>query len=104
MSPRFSYIHGDTYKFEFWLVFGADGSMRMSRGAPSLARGERGMSCVAKLPASLFKTPELRAEITIPAEDAPSAFQIDVEAAGEALRQVVGVDIDLRVNGPGPQS
>jgi hypothetical protein len=101
LSARYSVTYGDTFKFEFWLVFGRDGSMRLSRGQPgSLGRGERAMSCVANLPASLFKTPELKAEITIPKGDAPAEFKIDVEAAGAALRQVVGVDIDLRVNSP----
>jgi hypothetical protein len=53
VSTRFSIVYGDTFKFEFWLVFSRDGSMRLSRGQPgSLARGERAMSCVAKLPAS----------------------------------------------------
>jgi hypothetical protein len=104
MGARYSMVYGDTFKFEFWLVFGRDGSMRLSRGQPgSLNRGERAMSCVANLPASLFKTPELKAEITIPKTDAPAEFRIDVEAAGAALRQVVGADIDLRVNGPEEQ-
>lgn len=101
MSARFSQVYGPVFKYEFWLVFSSDGGMRLSRGQPgSLGRGERAMSCVANLPRSLFKTPELKAEITIPEGDAPAEFKIDVEAAGAALRQVVGVDIDLRVNGP----
>ncbi len=99
MSPRYSMSRGDHIQYSFWLVFGADGSMRFSRGEPSLSRGERSMSCTANLPKSLFKTPELKATIGI-SEAVPSEFKIDIDAAGEALRQVIGCDIDFRVERP----
>ena len=70
--------------------------MRFSRSQPDIARGERGMACNATLPRSLFKTPELRASINIPDTGAP-VLQIDTEAASEALKSAIGVDIDLRV-------
>lgn len=96
MSPRHSTIRSTEIEYGFWLVFDADGGMRFSRGEPSIATGERSMSCQAKLPRSLFRTPTLTATIGV-SGPAPTAFHIDVEAAGAALRQVVGCDIDLQV-------
>lgn len=96
MTGRYSTVGYDHVEYAFWLVFSTDGTMRFSRGQPTVHRTERAMACTAKLPRSLFKTPELRATIGI-SEAAPSSYHIDVEAAGEALRQAVGCDIDLRV-------
>ncbi|MFG1461786.1 hypothetical protein V5F77_02720 [Xanthobacter sp. DSM 24535] len=96
MSPRHSCMGPNEISYSFWLVFDAAGSMRFSRGEPSVSRDERAMACTATLPRSLFSTPTLKATIGI-SDAVPSAFHIDVEAAGAALRQVVGCDIDLQV-------
>lgn len=96
MAAQFTQTHLDPMRFEFWLVFAADGGMRFSRGQPQVSRGERAMACSAMLPKSLFRTPELKATISFP-DGAPQDFKIDIEAAGEALRHVVGVDIDLQI-------
>ena len=98
MSTRHSIIRFDHIEYSFWLIFDRAGGVRMSRGEPSISRGERAMSCTAKLPKSLFKTPELKASIAI-GEQIPDTFQIDVAAASEALKQAVGVDVDLRISG-----
>jgi len=100
MSTRYTIIRSDGLEYGFWLIFSMDGNVRMSRGEPSISRGERAMSCTAKLPKSLFKTPELKASIAI-GEQIPDTFQIDVAAASEALKQAVGVDVDLRISGGG---
>lgn len=99
MSPRHSSVYTDRIEYAFWLVFDASGSVKMSRGQPNVGRGERAMSCTAVLPKSLFKTPELKATIGI-SEAVPSEFKIDIQAAGDALRRVIGCDIDLRVETP----
>lgn len=96
MKKSHSTVKGDHIEYSFWLAFDAQGGMRFSRGEPSTARGERAMQCVARLPRALFKTPELKASITV-ADHGPSNFSIDVEAAGKALRETLGVDLDLRV-------
>lgn len=103
MSPRHSIIRKDTIDYAFWLVFDADGGMRFSRGEPALGRGERSMACSAVLPRTLFRVPELKATIGV-SDAAPGSFTIDVEAAGAALRQVIGCDIDFRVQQPEEQS
>lgn len=99
MSPRFSQVRKDTIDYGFWLVFDADGGMRFSRGEPALGRGELGMSCSATLPRSLFGVPVLKATIGV-SDSGPNTFTFDVEAAGAALRQAVGCDIDFRVQQP----
>lgn len=93
---RFSSIRADHIEYSFWLVFSRNGDVRMSRGEPAIERGERAMSCTATLPLALFRTPELRAKIRVD-EAASMDFSIDVEAAAAALKQAVGVDVDLRI-------
>jgi hypothetical protein len=79
-----------------WLIFDATGTVRMTRGEPDVSRSERAMQLTVTVPLSLFKTPTIAATLTI---DAPVAAipQIDVTAAAEALRGVIGCDIDVRV-------
>lgn len=96
MSARYSSVYGPIFTYEFWLIFAEDGSLRMSRGEPSIGRGERAMSCKASLPRTLFTIPELKATIDL-TDSAPGDFTIDVQAAGEALRQVIGCDVDLQI-------
>jgi hypothetical protein len=99
MAPRYSVTRNNHIEYAFWLVFGDDGTMRFSRSEPTVSRGERSMSLTAKLPLSLFRTPELRAVIKVDGTT-PASFNIDVGAAGEALRHALGVDIDLQVRTP----
>jgi hypothetical protein len=96
---RYSTRRHDSIQYCFWLVFGDDGNLRMTRGEPDISRGERAMACTAELPLSLFSVPTLKATIGI-SEGVPSEFRIDVDAASDALRQAIGVDIDLRVVAP----
>lgn len=102
MTKRHSYISKDRIEFSFWLIFDADGGMRFSRGEPNIGRDERAMACTTALPRSLFGTPQLKARIDI-TEGGGAAFTIDVEAAADALRGALGVDIDLRVTTSGEQ-
>jgi hypothetical protein len=99
MSPRYSVVRADHVEYGFWLVFDEAGGVRMSRGEPFLSRGERAMNLTAKLPRSLFATPQLRATINV-VDGSPEVKQIDVGAAERALKHALGVDIDLRVNPP----
>lgn len=99
MSTKHSSSTATEINYSFWLVFGGDGTMRFSRSQPSSGRGERAISCLARLPRSLFRTPELKATITVDAANVGD-IQIDVAAAAEALREVVGVDIDLQIRRP----
>lgn len=84
-------------EYSFWLIFDDDGSVRLLRALPSVGRNERAMSMTAKLPLSLFKTPQLSATLTV---DAPAVepMVVDLRAASEALSMAIGVDVDLQVN------
>lgn len=96
MSRQFSVIRSDHIEYAFWLIFGRDGSLRMSRGEPAVGVDERAMACSAILPRALFSTPTLKATIKID-DPAPSVFELDVKAAGEALKQTLGLDVDLQI-------
>jgi hypothetical protein len=99
MSPRYSSIRSDRIEYSLWLVFDDTGGVRMTRAAPNLCREERAVALTCTLPKSLFRTPTLRATMTI--DDAGAgALAIDVEAANVAIKQALGVDIDLRLNPP----
>lgn len=97
MSRRHSTVRSDKVEYAYWLVFDETGGMRFSRGEPDLKRGERAMACLTTLPKSLFKTPKLTASISID-DPAGGAINIDATAAADALKAVVGVDVDLRIS------
>lgn len=92
-----SLIRESYIEYSLWLIFDATGIVRMTRRAPGLCRGERAIALTCKLPKSLFTAPTLRAFLTI--DDAGAGtMAIDIEAANVAIREALGVDIDLRIN------
>lgn len=96
-----STVRSDHIEYALWLIFDKNGGIRMTRREPGIERHERAVSLVCKLPKSLFSTPTLRATMTI--DDAGAGtLAIDVEAANVAIKQALGVDIDLRINTPTP--
>lgn len=96
MAARHSSVLANHIEYTFWLVFDDQGGMRMARGRPGTNRNERAMEITARLPRSLFRTPELRATIKID-EAASMDFNLNVEAASDALKAALGVDLDLQV-------
>jgi hypothetical protein len=100
MSKQYSVNRGHHFEIGFWLIFDNDGGVRMTRGQPSLDRNERGMQMSVNVPHALFKTPLLRASMTIEAPEV-GIPPIDLTAAAEALKQSLGCDIDVRVIEPG---
>lgn len=99
MTKRFSTVLRDKIEYSFWLVFDDAGGMRLARGEPQCGRAERAMSVSATLPRALFATPRLSATIAVSSE-VPTTT-IDISAASEALRAVLGVDIDMVIREPG---
>lgn len=96
MAPRTTRRTSDALTYGFWLVFDSDGGVRLTRTQPNVSRNERAMSLEATLPLSLFATPVLRAEITVAAPEGAAA-RINLDAAAQAMRQALGVDVDLRI-------
>ena len=77
--------------------------MKLTRTKPGTKRDERAMFLQITLPNSLWATPELRATITV--DEMGQPLRIDVAAASEALRSVLGVDVDVQVTAsPAPLS
>ena len=76
-------------------------SVRVTAGEPKLDRRERSMNLKVTLPAALFKTPTLSARIEV---DSPTQqIVIDATAVAEAVRGVVGMDVDIQVNRGGAE-
>jgi hypothetical protein len=96
MAKQFSLRREKHWDVSFWLVFDAWGGVRLTRGEPDLKNGERGMAVKANIPYSLFNIPQLRATLNVSAPDQPP-IQIDADAAAEALKMVVGADINVRI-------
>lgn len=108
MSPRFGHETRFNSKpvmhLDFWLTIGRGQggsdrpSVRVSAGYPKLARNERALNLKVDLPIALFETPSLSASIKV--EHPEQAVHIDASAVAEAVRQVVGLDIDVSVAQP----
>jgi hypothetical protein len=99
MSKQFSVVRNDHVEYAMWLTFDAQGGVRMSRGQPALGIGERALSLTAKLPLSIFRTPQFSATLTVNAGPEGGAPRIDVAAAEASMREALGVDVVLRVTG-----
>ncbi len=96
MRKKASIVTKDAIQYSLWLVFDDRGDARMTRTRPGLGRSERAVELSVKLPMSLFRTPEMRVSLNVP-DNAVEIPPIDIEAAANALRAVVGCDIDVRV-------
>ena len=99
MAQKYSFNRGKHWDVQFWLVFDAWGGLRLTRGEPDLKQGERAMFMSAAIPHSLFRVPQLRGKIAV-ADQPTGPIEIDTQAAQEAFKAALGVDIDLRVIQP----
>lgn len=88
------------YRFIFWLVFDCYGKIRQTVREPAISRDERKMLVRVDLPKSLWSTPALRATIQVTEDNNEPTFKIDLQAAADAMRQSLGVDIDMRIVPP----
>lgn len=69
--------------------------IRVSAGEPKVSARERSINLRMSLPLALFETPMLTASITV--EEPERAISIDTSAVAEAVRQVVGMDVQITV-------
>ena len=86
---------------DFWLTIGRGQgrsdkpSVKATAGYPSLARNERAINLKMELPIALFEAPSLSASIKV---DSPAqAVTINAETVAEAVRQAIGMDVDIQV-------
>lgn len=96
MSKTFTTSKDGRNEYRFWLTFSGDGQVTLTRGEPRVDRNQRAVAMTATLPVSLFKTPSLRASLTINHRQ-DDAIDFDVQAASDALSLALGVDVDMRV-------
>ncbi len=87
---------------DFWLTIGRGQggsdrpSVKVTAGYPSLARNERAINLKMELPIALFEAPSLSATIKV---DSPTqAVTINAETVAEAVRQAIGMDVDIQVH------
>lgn len=80
-----------------WLAFNINGAARWTKGEPNVGRHERAINVRLQVPRALFNTPTLRANISIPDDAAPQAFEIDALTVAEALKSSLGVDVDVQI-------
>lgn len=99
MGQKYSWDRGTFNEIGFWLIFDAWGAVRLTRGEPDLSANERGMKMTAKLPHALFNRPQLSGSITVQ-EPVSEPMNIDLTAAATALKEALGVEIDLKVVPP----
>lgn len=85
----------------FYLIFDETGHIRLTRTEGKLDRGERSMDLLLKVPRSLWRTAQLKAEISIADPGNPKAA-IDVTAAVAAIRETLGdgIHVELSVKEP----
>lgn len=87
---------------DFWLTIGRGQgnsdrpSVKATAGYPNLARNERAINLKMELPIALFEAPSLSASITV--ESPAQAVTINAETVAEAVRQAIGMDVDIQVH------
>lgn len=96
---RQTYSTGDNLVFPFWLIFSRSGDIRLTRKEPSIASSERAVEMFATLPLSLWSTPMIRASITVQHDPSTTNTVIDLNAAADALKSAIGVDVDMGIVG-----
>lgn len=78
--PRYSLKRSDRIEYSGWLVLDSTGGMRLTRSEPKVGANERKVALRVEVPLSVFKTPELRAELSF--NGAPQSLNVaEVEAA-----------------------
>lgn len=93
-------------EIDCWLTIDAGDSkqwnrrpgVKVSAGEPSLSRTQRAMNLKMSLPLALFETPSLSAKIAV--EEPLQAVHIDASAIAEAVRGVIGMDVDISIKLP----
>lgn len=86
--------------YGFWLIFSEDGGVDLRRTKPSVGRSQRAMLVEASLPAALFRTPELKAILTVDGIPDRGVIEGKLQVAADALREVLGADLDVRLSVP----
>ncbi|MCC6478050.1 MAG: hypothetical protein IT552_02435 [Sphingomonadaceae bacterium] len=105
MTVRYGYESraSKSLLLDFWLIIGRGEystrpSVRVTAAYPKLARNERAINLKVELPLALFEIPSLSAHIRIDQPD--QAISIDTSAIAEAVRNCIGMDVEIAVASP----
>ena len=98
MAARNTMVTGNSISFEGWLVISSTGKMSLTRNSPKLSPNERAVNLSLKVPKALFKTPALKASITIPDSVIPPEISAGTIAQLEnVLKSGMGMDFEITV-------
>lgn len=105
MTTRYGYESSANNKptllLDFWLTIarGHRPSVKVNADYPkSLGRNERTINLKMSLPLALFETPTISASINV--EQPTDTVHIDTAAIAEAVRGVIGMDVQIEVQQP----
>lgn len=84
----------NVWTFKGWLKLTPNQTPTFTAKKPTLQGNARAMFITVSVPDAVFRTPELKASISIP-ETTVSEFSIDVETASNALSKALGCDVQL---------
>lgn len=106
MTVHFGHTDKEKVSLDFWLIihpgdpknWNRRPRVRVTAGTPALGRSERAMNLKMSLPISLFETPSISATINVAEPNQP--VHIDASAIADAVRGIVGMDVDIQVNMP----
>lgn len=90
------------WRFTFWLSFSKNGSIKQTMREPNVSRDERKLQMTVDLPKSLWSTPALKATVRVTEDNNEPNYVLDLQAAGDALRGALGVDVDIQIVPPVP--
>lgn len=88
-----------------FLTVNSNGSVRVTKGRPSVDYDEVAIGLQLELPRALFEKPQLSARLVIP-EGAVLPAELPVEVVAnvrEALEQASGMQVRLTVGNPGEE-
>lgn len=89
----------DRIEYAGWLVVDSIGGMRLTRSEPKVGANERKVALTVSVPTSVFKTPELKAELTF--DGAPQSVNVSkVEAAVADAVSGFGLTVNIEKVAP----
>ena len=96
---KYTTRHNGVIIYRAWLALSPDGEMKMSRSEPGLPANWRAMKISVAVPESIFTTPQLSADITLPESvGQPDTIHADVLGMAEAmLKQSLGCEVRLHL-------
>jgi hypothetical protein len=93
---RHFHMDQNTITYEGNLIVDAKGGMRLTRAEGQLNPGERSVAVTLKVPRAVFRTPTLRAVITMPETSMPAELTAEGKAElEEKIRSATDLKIEL---------